>query len=89
MSDKNAEQITLTIGEAFDLAFQEYIDKETTKVLPGDDYSKLKQRIEELEAENHALKIENGYLRKKYEPTNVETSCPPVPESPVPTSSWF
>uniref|UniRef100_A0AC35FJR0 PID domain-containing protein n=1 Tax=Panagrolaimus sp. PS1159 TaxID=55785 RepID=A0AC35FJR0_9BILA len=84
LSDKNAEQITLTIGEAFDLAFQEYIDKETTKVLPGVDYSKLMQRIEELEAEVHALKIENNYFRNKYELSSAQASCPPVPESPIP-----
>uniref|UniRef100_A0AC34GUW6 PID domain-containing protein n=1 Tax=Panagrolaimus sp. ES5 TaxID=591445 RepID=A0AC34GUW6_9BILA len=84
LSDKNAEQITLTIGEAFDLAFQEYIDKETTKVVPMDDVSKYKQRIEELEAEVHALKIENHYLKKQANLTTGETPRPPVPESPVP-----
>uniref|UniRef100_A0A914YEP1 PID domain-containing protein n=1 Tax=Panagrolaimus superbus TaxID=310955 RepID=A0A914YEP1_9BILA len=84
LSDKNAEQITLTIGEAFDLAFQEYIDKETTKVVPIDDVAKYKQRIEELEAENHALMIENRFLKKQANITTGETPCPPLPESPVP-----
>jgi hypothetical protein len=85
LSDKLAEQITLTIGEAFDLAFQDYIDKETTKVLPPvDDVTRLNERVQELEQEVRALKIERDFYKKKCEIASGEVQYPPIPETPVP-----
>uniref|UniRef100_A0A7E4UV17 PID domain-containing protein n=1 Tax=Panagrellus redivivus TaxID=6233 RepID=A0A7E4UV17_PANRE len=91
LSDKLAEQITLTIGEAFDLAFQRYIDKNskpTAGLTPVEEASKLRERVAELESENRALQIEVEFLRKKcgIQPEPYRPSLPstPVPKLPPP-----
>ncbi|KAE9555345.1 hypothetical protein FO519_001427 [Halicephalobus sp. NKZ332] len=83
LSDKLAEQITLTIGEAFDLALQQYIEEKTPKILQTEDVAKLKQRISELECENRALRIETQFLRKKCG-LPEESDRPLLPDTPVP-----
>ncbi|KAM5151543.1 PTB domain-containing engulfment adapter protein 1 isoform 2-T2 [Mantella aurantiaca] len=55
-SEKCAEEITLTIGQAFDLAYRKFLesggkDVETRKQIAG-----LQKRIQELETENSELK---------------------------------
>ncbi|XP_052004068.1 PTB domain-containing engulfment adapter protein 1 isoform X2 [Xyrauchen texanus] len=55
-SEKCAEEITLTIGQAFDLAYKKFLesggkDVETRKQIGG-----LQKRIQDLEAENSELK---------------------------------
>lgn len=44
--------------------------------------AQLKERIEKLEAENRALKIENEFLRRQSGIT--EESRPPLPDTPIP-----
>ncbi|OCT63909.1 PTB domain-containing engulfment adapter protein 1 isoform X1 [Xenopus laevis] len=83
-SEKCAEEITLTIGQAFDLAYRKFLesggkDVETRKQLAG-----LQKRIQELETENTELKckvqdLENRLLitDASYSPTDSST-----PQSP-------
>ncbi|KAK6010822.1 phosphotyrosine interaction domain protein [Ostertagia ostertagi] len=55
LSDKMAEQITLTVGEAFDLAYKRYLDKNRTSLENQKQVFVLRKRIAELEAENQVL----------------------------------
>ncbi|XP_018094518.1 PTB domain-containing engulfment adapter protein 1 isoform X2 [Xenopus laevis] len=83
-SEKCAEEITLTIGQAFDLAYRKFLesggkDVESRKQLAG-----LQRRIQELETENTELKckvqdLENQLLMTdaSYSPTDSTT-----PQSP-------
>eukprot|EP00088_Acartia_fossae_P003656 TRINITY_DN11561_c0_g1_i1.p1 TRINITY_DN11561_c0_g1~~TRINITY_DN11561_c0_g1_i1.p1 ORF type:complete len:404 (+),score=126.70 TRINITY_DN11561_c0_g1_i1:248-1459(+) len=55
VSDKLAEEITLTIGQAFDLAYKKYISgsmdgKDETPASPSEEISILKSRLKELSA---------------------------------------
>uniref|UniRef100_A0AC34G2J8 PID domain-containing protein n=1 Tax=Panagrolaimus sp. ES5 TaxID=591445 RepID=A0AC34G2J8_9BILA len=61
----------------------EYFDKETTKFKATDDISKLKERIEQLEAENEALKFERDALKRK-QMIMENMSPPPLPKTPIP-----
>ncbi|KAE9420183.1 hypothetical protein Angca_005619, partial [Angiostrongylus cantonensis] len=55
LSDKMAEQITLTVGEAFDLAYKRYMDRNKTSLENQKQVFVLRKRIAELEAENQVL----------------------------------
>ncbi|XP_053804286.1 PTB domain-containing engulfment adapter protein 1 isoform X3 [Vidua macroura] len=89
-SEKCAEEITLTIGQAFDLAYRKFLesggkDVETRKQIAG-----LQKRIQELETENAELKnkvqdLENQlritqvHASPSSTPTRNGTQPPPVP----------
>uniref|UniRef100_A0A914Q6G6 PID domain-containing protein n=1 Tax=Panagrolaimus davidi TaxID=227884 RepID=A0A914Q6G6_9BILA len=79
-----AKQIASTIGQAFDLAFQEHYVKETTKYKPSEETNALKARIQKLESENEVLKIENEYYHRKFGAISKALSPPPIPKTPIP-----
>ncbi|CAB3401619.1 unnamed protein product [Caenorhabditis bovis] len=54
-SEKLAEEITLTIGEAFDLAYKRFLDKNRSTLENQKQVYILKKRIAELESENQVL----------------------------------
>ncbi|XP_069325910.1 PTB domain-containing engulfment adapter protein 1 isoform X11 [Eulemur rufifrons] len=69
-----AEEITLTIGQAFDLAYRKFLesggkDVETRKQIAG-----LQKRIQDLETENMELKNKVHDLENKLRITQVSTS---------------
>lgn len=74
-SDKNAEEITLTVGQAFDLAYQKFLSNANKT----QENESLQKRVDDLEAENKKLKqriveleIKQG-LQPSYSPqTNGE-----------------
>ncbi|KAL2774796.1 PTB domain-containing engulfment adapter protein 1 isoform a [Daubentonia madagascariensis] len=73
-SEKCAEEITLTIGQAFDLAYRKFLesggkDVETRKQIAG-----LQKRIQDLEKENMELKNKVHDLENKLRITQVSTS---------------
>ncbi|XP_057192737.1 PTB domain-containing engulfment adapter protein 1 isoform X2 [Triplophysa rosa] len=64
-SEKCAEEITLTIGQAFDLAYKKFLesggkDVETRKQIAG-----LQKRIQDLEVENSELKTQLHVLEEQ------------------------
>ncbi|XP_067405151.1 PTB domain-containing engulfment adapter protein 1 isoform X4 [Emydura macquarii macquarii] len=89
-SEKCAEEITLTIGQAFDLAYRKFLesggkDVETRKQIAG-----LQKRIQELETENielknkvqdleNQLRINQVHTSPSSTPTRNGTQPPPVP----------
>uniref|UniRef100_A0A8C1ITV0 PTB domain-containing engulfment adapter protein 1 n=1 Tax=Cyprinus carpio TaxID=7962 RepID=A0A8C1ITV0_CYPCA len=93
-SEKCAEEITLTIGQAFDLAYKKFLesggkDVETRKQIGG-----LQKRIQDLEAENSELKkqlqvLEEQLMIAQVPPGNSISSKTPtdifdmVPFSPM------
>ncbi|VDK66043.1 unnamed protein product [Onchocerca ochengi] len=79
LSEKLAEQITLTIGEAFDLAYQKFLEKNGRDLENKKQLIMLRKRIAELEQENNELK-EKLYAQQKQK----ESSVPPLPTSPMP-----
>ncbi|XP_033612239.1 PTB domain-containing engulfment adapter protein 1 isoform X4 [Fukomys damarensis] len=75
-SEKCAEEITLTIGQAFDLAYRKFLesggkDVETRKQIAG-----LQKRIQDLETENMELKNKVQDLENQLRITQVSTSPP-------------
>jgi len=73
-SEKCAEEITLTIGQAFDLAYRKFLesggkDVETRKQIAG-----LQKRIQDLETENTELKNKVQDLESQLRITQVSTS---------------
>ncbi|EGT39801.1 hypothetical protein CAEBREN_18022 [Caenorhabditis brenneri] len=95
-SEKLAEDITLTIGEAFDLAYKRYLDKNRSSLENQRDIFVLKKKIAELEQENqvlverldHALKAANRADPINYENTGIPPypgkAPPALPLSPMP-----
>ncbi|KAM6175086.1 PTB domain-containing engulfment adapter protein 1 isoform 2-T2 [Erethizon dorsatum] len=82
-SEKCAEEITLTIGQAFDLAYRKFLesggkDVETRKQIAG-----LQKRIQDLETENMELKNKVQDLENQLRVTQISTS---PAGSVVPTS---
>ncbi|KAM6175088.1 PTB domain-containing engulfment adapter protein 1 isoform 4-T4 [Erethizon dorsatum] len=78
-----AEEITLTIGQAFDLAYRKFLesggkDVETRKQIAG-----LQKRIQDLETENMELKNKVQDLENQLRVTQISTS---PAGSVVPTS---
>uniref|UniRef100_A0A9L0T4G2 PTB domain-containing engulfment adapter protein 1 n=1 Tax=Equus caballus TaxID=9796 RepID=A0A9L0T4G2_HORSE len=76
-SEKCAEEITLTIGQAFDLAYRKFLesggkDVETRKQIAG-----LQKRIQDLETENMELKNKVQDLENQLRITQVSTSPTP------------
>ncbi|XP_028742923.1 PTB domain-containing engulfment adapter protein 1 isoform X2 [Peromyscus leucopus] len=73
-SEKCAEEITLTIGQAFDLAYRKFLesggkDVETRKQIAG-----MQKRIQDLETENMELKNKVQDLENRLRITHVSTS---------------
>uniref|UniRef100_M3YLI9 PTB domain-containing engulfment adapter protein 1 n=1 Tax=Mustela putorius furo TaxID=9669 RepID=M3YLI9_MUSPF len=73
-SEKCAEEITLTIGQAFDLAYRKFLesggkDVETRKQIAG-----LQKRIQDLETENMELKNKVQDLESQLRTTQVSAS---------------
>uniref|UniRef100_A0A1I7TIV1 PID domain-containing protein n=1 Tax=Caenorhabditis tropicalis TaxID=1561998 RepID=A0A1I7TIV1_9PELO len=95
-SEKLAEDITLTIGEAFDLAYKRYLDKNRSSLENQREFYILKKKIAELEAENqvlverlnHELKANNRGDLTSYENTGIPPypgkAPPALPLSPMP-----
>ncbi|XP_072274895.1 PTB domain-containing engulfment adapter protein 1 isoform X2 [Pyxicephalus adspersus] len=78
-SEKCAEEITLTIGQAFDLAYRKFLesggkDVETRKQIAG-----LQKRIQELETENTELKYKVQDLENQLRIRDLTSS--PLPHS--------
>uniref|UniRef100_A0A915Q0K0 PID domain-containing protein n=1 Tax=Setaria digitata TaxID=48799 RepID=A0A915Q0K0_9BILA len=79
LSEKLAEQITLTVGEAFDLAYQKFLEKNGRDLENKKQLIMLRKRIAELEQENNELK-EKLYAQQ----IQKEDSVPPLPSTPMP-----
>ncbi|XP_072173900.1 uncharacterized protein [Diadema setosum] len=56
-SDKNAEEITLTVGQAFDLAYQKFLSSGNKSQEQQQQNDTLRKRLEDLEVENKRLKM--------------------------------
>ncbi|VDN20931.1 unnamed protein product [Gongylonema pulchrum] len=79
LSEKLAEQITLAVGEAFDLAYQKFLEKNGRDLENRKQLIVLRKRIVELEHENNELKEKLARaLRSQEEPV------PPLPSTPMP-----
>nr|CDP93196.1 BMA-CED-6, isoform a [Brugia malayi] len=78
LSEKLAEQITLTVGEAFDLAYQKFLERNGRDLENKKQLIMLRKRIAELEQENNELK------EKLYTQQSQKDSVPPLPTSPMP-----
>ncbi|XP_032756947.1 PTB domain-containing engulfment adapter protein 1 isoform X3 [Rattus rattus] len=73
-SEKCAEEITLTIGQAFDLAYRKFLesggkDVETRKQIAG-----MQKRIQDLETENMELKNKVQDLENRLRTTQVSST---------------
>uniref|UniRef100_A0AC35TJA0 PID domain-containing protein n=1 Tax=Rhabditophanes sp. KR3021 TaxID=114890 RepID=A0AC35TJA0_9BILA len=75
LADKLAADIAVTIGEAFSLAYQKFIDTNSKDLENQKQMIQLRRRIQELEEENRSLKEE---LFKSY---RQQTSAPPPPDT--------
>ncbi|KAG9271849.1 PTB domain-containing engulfment adapter protein 1 isoform X1 [Astyanax mexicanus] len=72
-SEKCAEEITLTIGQAFDLAYKKFLESGGKDVETRKQIGSLQKRIQELETENSELKkqlqsLENQLLTNQVPP---------------------
>ncbi|CAJ0579223.1 unnamed protein product, partial [Mesorhabditis spiculigera] len=93
MAEKVAEQITLTVGEAFDLAYKRFMDKNRINLENQKSVLLLKKRIVDLEEENQALtrllesfKKQNQALMQS-PGTPIRFDAPPaLPTTPMPRS---
>ncbi|KAK6040003.1 phosphotyrosine interaction domain protein, partial [Cooperia oncophora] len=87
LSDKMAEQITLTVGEAFDLAYKRYLDKNRTSLENQKQVFVLRKRIAELEAENQVLsqRLAEAIRANKATPQLSLLDTPALPSSPMPS----
>uniref|UniRef100_A0A0N5AEC4 PID domain-containing protein n=1 Tax=Syphacia muris TaxID=451379 RepID=A0A0N5AEC4_9BILA len=100
LSDKLAEQITLTVGEAFDLAYQKFLEKNGRDLENRKQVIVLRKRIAELETENNELKEKlAAALRKNTVSANfwfiyledvifllqLSSVAPVLPSTPVPS----
>ncbi|KAM4836511.1 PTB domain-containing engulfment adapter protein 1 isoform 1-T5 [Thomomys bottae] len=88
-SEKCAEEITLTIGQAFDLAYRKFLesggkDVETRKQIAG-----LQKRIQDLETENMELKNKVQDLENQLRITQVSTSPAGSVTSKSPSTDIF
>lgn len=84
LSEKLAEQITLTVGEAFDLAYQKFIEKNGRDLENRKQVIVLRKRIAELESENNELK-EKLAAALRQNSINYDQRTPSLPTSPVPS----
>ncbi|CAB4021683.1 PTB domain-containing engulfment adapter 1-like, partial [Paramuricea clavata] len=71
--EKNAEELTLAVGQAFDLAYKRYKANQTG---PGKDVNQMKQRVESAEKENEALRKKLEEMEKNQK--QDENTPPPL-----------
>ncbi|KAK7092635.1 PTB domain-containing engulfment adapter protein 1-like isoform X2 [Littorina saxatilis] len=77
-SDKSAEEITLTVGQAFDLAYKRFLEEGTSAASAGGDtdYKKqcllLQRRVNSLQFEKDALKKRVAELEKLKDRSDLE-----------------
>ncbi|XP_072903112.1 PTB domain-containing engulfment adapter protein 1-like isoform X1 [Hemitrygon akajei] len=74
-SEKCAEEITLTIGQAFDLAYKKFLETGGKDVETRKQIASLQKRIQELETENIQLK-------KKVQELEIKVNVTQGPSSP-------
>ncbi|KAF6037118.1 ced-6 [Bugula neritina] len=55
-SEKSAEEITLTIGQAFDLAYKRFLEKKETQMEKDKQLTDLQHQVKKLQEENMSLK---------------------------------
>ncbi|XP_063067590.1 PTB domain-containing engulfment adapter protein 1 isoform X2 [Engraulis encrasicolus] len=99
-SEKCAEEITLAIGQAFDLAYKKFLESGGKDVETRKQLGNLQKRIQDLEAENSKLKkqlqeLEDqlmnthsspaGSIPLRRRPTDVFDMVPFLPVSPIMT----
>uniref|UniRef100_A0A8C9RLU0 PTB domain-containing engulfment adapter protein 1 n=1 Tax=Scleropages formosus TaxID=113540 RepID=A0A8C9RLU0_SCLFO len=70
-SEKCAEEITLTIGQAFDLAYKKFLESGGKDVETRKQIGSLQKRIQELETENSELKRQLQGLEEQLMVTRV------------------
>lgn len=96
VSDKLAEEITLTIGQAFDLAYRRFLETSGRDLEMRKQLMVLQKRVQELEAENVQLKSRLSNYENKQKSTNKiknssnlnGTACNKIPSiQPPPPSS--
>ncbi|XP_072435138.1 PTB domain-containing engulfment adapter protein 1 isoform X3 [Chiloscyllium punctatum] len=75
-SEKCAEEITLTIGQAFDLAYKKFLETGGKDVETRKQIASLQKRIQELETENIELK-------KKVQEMEINVRVTQGPSSPL------
>uniref|UniRef100_A0AAR2L954 PTB domain-containing engulfment adapter protein 1 n=1 Tax=Pygocentrus nattereri TaxID=42514 RepID=A0AAR2L954_PYGNA len=80
-SEKCAEEITLTIGQAFDLAYKKFLESGGKDVETRKQIGSLQKRIQELETENSELKKHLQTLEEQL--SNAQNIFDMVPFSPV------
>uniref|UniRef100_A0A915BKL3 PID domain-containing protein n=1 Tax=Parascaris univalens TaxID=6257 RepID=A0A915BKL3_PARUN len=85
LSEKLAEQITLTVGEAFDLAYQKFLENNGRELENKKLLIVLRKRIAELETENNELKQKLAAALIKNQ-MNGDAPPPLLPTSPVPNA---
>ncbi|KAG8199846.1 hypothetical protein JTE90_015844 [Oedothorax gibbosus] len=100
-SEKLAEEITLTIGQAFDMAYRRFLETSGKEIEMQHQVIALRKRIHDLEAENRMLKKEievvekrKGSKKSTSEKTNEELGskiptngvCPPPLNPPPPNN---
>uniref|UniRef100_A0A4W3J0Q9 PTB domain-containing engulfment adapter protein 1 n=1 Tax=Callorhinchus milii TaxID=7868 RepID=A0A4W3J0Q9_CALMI len=73
-SEKCAEEITLTIGQAFDLAYKKFLESGGKDVETRKQIANLQKRIQELETENSELKKKVQELEDKVKATQTPQS---------------
>ncbi|XP_026069953.1 PTB domain-containing engulfment adapter protein 1 isoform X3 [Carassius auratus] len=79
-SEKCAEEITLAIGQAFDLAYKKFLESGGKDVETRKQIGNLQKRIQDLEMENSKLKKK----LKELEDQLLDSRCSPKP----PALSW-
>uniref|UniRef100_A0A8C1CM51 PTB domain-containing engulfment adapter protein 1 n=1 Tax=Cyprinus carpio carpio TaxID=630221 RepID=A0A8C1CM51_CYPCA len=79
-SEKCAEEITLAIGQAFDLAYKKFLESGGKDVETRKQIGNLQKRIQDLEMENSKLKKK----LKELEDQLMDSHCSPKP----PALSW-
>ena len=70
VSDKLAEEITLTIGQAFDLAYRRFLETSGRDLEMQKKLMVLQKRVQELEAENVQLKTQLSNYENKMKSLN-------------------
>ncbi|XP_056391136.1 PTB domain-containing engulfment adapter protein 1 isoform X1 [Hyla sarda] len=73
-SEKCAEEITLTIGQAFDLAYRKFLESGGKDVETRKQIASLQKRIQELETENTELKYKVQDLENQLRITDLTFS---------------
>lgn len=73
-SEKCAEEITLTIGQAFDLAYRKFLESGGKDVEARKQIAGLQKKIQDLESENLQLKMKVQELENQLRITEINTS---------------